>query len=364
MTKLHELQKLGQSIWYDNISRDILDSGEMQRLIDAGIVGVTSNPSIFKAAIADSSHYDEAIHQLTAAGKSVHEIYEALALEDIGRAADLFRPVYDATDGVDGYISIEVDPNLADDTEGTILEARRLFGLLNRPNIMIKVPATPAGIPAFEQLISEGINVNVTLMFSLRHYEDVAMAYIRGVERLAANGGDLRRIASVASFFISRIDTAVDKALEAAGEVALLGQIAIANAKMTYGRFQDIFSSELWQDLASQGARVQRPLWASTSTKNPLYPDTLYVDNLIGPHTVNTAPPQTVAAFLDHGVVAQTLTEDLDIAEEQIAYLEEIGIDLEAITQKLQDDGVQAFADSFRAMMAAIAQKREQLLVR
>ncbi len=361
MTKLHELQQLGQSIWYDNISRDILDSGEMQRLIDAGIVGVTSNPSIFKAAIADSSHYDAAIRQLTAAGKNVDEIYEALALEDIGRAADLFRPVYDATEGLDGYISIEVNPNLAHDTPGTIAEARRLFKLLNRPNIMIKVPATPAGLPAFEQLISEGVNVNVTLMFSLGHYEDVAMAYVRGVQRLAASGGDVGKIASVASFFISRIDTAVDNALQAAGEEALLGQIAIANAKMTYGRFQDIFGSDLWQELADQGARVQRPLWASTSTKNPAYPDTLYVDALIGPHTVNTAPPQTVEAFLDHGTVTQTLTEEMDVAEEQIAYLEDVSIDLEAITQKLQDDGVKSFADAFQAMMDAIAHKQQTL---
>lgn len=361
MTKLHELQKLGQSVWYDNISRDILDSGEMQRLIDAGIVGVTSNPSIFKAAIADSDHYDAAIQELTAAGKTVTEIYEAMALEDIGRAADLFRPVYEATDGLDGYISIEVDPNLADDTEGTIAEARRLFKLLNRPNIMIKVPATPAGIPAFERLIGAGINVNVTLMFSLGHYEDVALAYIRGVQALAASGGDVHKIASVASFFISRIDTAVDKALQATGEEALMGQIAIANAKMTYGRFQDIFGSPLWQELADQGARAQRPLWASTSTKNPAYRDTLYVDALIGPHTVNTAPPQTVEAFLDHGLVAPTLTADMDVAEELLDYLQELDIDLNAITQKLQDDGVQAFAAAYQAMMDAIAQKQEKL---
>ncbi len=361
MTKLHELQELGQSIWYDNISRDILDSGEMQRLIDMGIVGVTSNPSIFKAAIADSNHYDAAIRELTAVGKNVSEIYEALALEDISRAADLFRPVYDATDGLDGYISIEVDPNLAHDTDGTIAEAQRLFKLLARPNIMIKVPATPAGIPAFETLISQGVNVNVTLMFSLGHYEDVAMAYIRGVQRLAANGGDVHKVASVASFFISRIDTAVDKALQATGEEALMGQIAIANAKMTYSRFQDIFSSPMWQDLVDQGARVQRPLWASTSTKNPAYRDTLYVDALIGPHTVNTAPPQTVEAFLDHGLVAPTLTADMDVAEELLEYLQELDIDLNAITQKLQDDGVQAFADAFQAMMDAIVQKQQTL---
>ncbi|MCA9936355.1 MAG: transaldolase, partial [Anaerolineales bacterium] len=240
MTRLHELFQLGQSIWYDNISRDVLDSGEMQRLIDSGIVGVTSNPSIFKAAIAGSTHYDDAIRQLAAEGRDVDAIYETLALADIGRAADLFRPVYEATNGLDGYVSIEVDPFLAHDTTATLLEARRLFQTLNRPNIMIKVPATPAGIPAFEQLISEGINVNVTLMFSLTHYEAVAMAYIRGVEKLAQNGGDVSKIASVASFFVSRIDTAVDKALDAAGEIALQGQIAIANAKMAYGRFQDI----------------------------------------------------------------------------------------------------------------------------
>ncbi|MCA9960762.1 MAG: transaldolase, partial [Anaerolineales bacterium] len=254
MTKLQELLALGQSVWYDNISREVLDSGEMQALIDAGVVGVTSNPSIFKKAIADSHHYDAEIRTLSGAGKSTEEIYEALALADIARAADLFRPVYEASDGLDGYVSIEVDPNLAHDTAVTISEARRLFKALNRPNIMIKVPATAAGVPAVETLIGEGINVNVTLMFSLQHYEDVAYAYIRGLQKLAANGGDLSRVASVASFFVSRIDTAVDKALAASGDdeaLALQGQIAVANAKNAYGRFQDIFSSPDWDELAA-----------------------------------------------------------------------------------------------------------------
>ncbi|MEZ4644129.1 MAG: transaldolase [Chloroflexota bacterium] len=364
MTKLQELLALGQSVWYDNISREVLDSGEMQALIDAGVVGVTSNPSIFKKAIADSHHYDAEIRTLSGAGKSTEEIYEALALADIARAADLFRLVYEASDGLDGYVSIEVDPNLAHDTAVTISEARRLFKALNRPNIMIKVPATAAGVPAVETLIGEGINVNVTLMFSLQHYEDVAYAYIRGLQKLAANGGDLSRVASVASFFVSRIDTAVDKALAASGDdeaLALQGQIAVANAKNAYGRFQDIFSSPDWDELATQGARVQRPLWASTSTKNPAYPDTLYVDTLIGQHTVNTMPPETVDAFIDHGTVASTLTHNQDEAEEMVAYLDDLSIDFNAITQKLQDDGVQSFSDAFKALMKAIDEKKTAL---
>lgn len=364
MTKLQELQQLGQSVWYDNISRDILDSGEMQALIDAGIVGVTSNPSIFKKAIADSDHYDAAIRELSSQGKKTLEIYEALVLADIGRAADLFRPVYEASSGLDGYVSIEVNPNLAHDTAGTIAEAMRLFAALNRPNIMIKVPATTAGVSAFETLISEGINVNVTLMFSLRHYEEIAHAYIRGLYKLAEQGGYVNRVSSVASFFVSRIDTAVDKALAASDSddaLALQGKIAVANAKNAYGRFQDIFTSPLWLELADQGARMQRPLWASTSTKNPAYPDTLYVDTLIGSHTVNTMPPETVTAFLDHGTVAQTLTAAQEEAEEMVAYLDDLSIDFNAITQKLQDDGVKAFADAFQALLQAISEKQAAL---
>jgi transaldolase/glucose-6-phosphate isomerase len=362
MTKLHELADLGQAIWFDYIRRSFITSGELQALIDEGLRGVTSNPTIFEKAIAGSTDYDDALHRLVAEGKTVEAIYEALALDDIQRAADLLRPVYKQTGGADGYVSLEVNPNLAHDTEGTIAEARRLFTVLERPNVMIKVPATPAGIPAIETLISEGINVNVTLMFSLAHYEAVAEAYVTGLEKLAASGGDLSKVASVASFFISRVDSAVDRALEEIGETELQGKIAIANAKATYARFREVFSDERWERLAVQGARVQRPLWASTSTKNPLYPDTLYVDSLIGSDTVNTVPPATLNALLDHGTVAPTLEAGLGKARAQLAQLAELGVDLKALTQKLQDDGVAAFAKSFEALMAAIAEKREQLL--
>jgi transaldolase/glucose-6-phosphate isomerase len=362
MTKLHELARLGQSIWYDNIRRALLDSGELQALVEAGVTGVTSNPSIFEKAIAGSADYDSAMAQLVTEGKSGEEIFEALALEDIRRTADLLRPVYDRTGGADGYVSLEVSPELAHDTEGTISEARRLFAALDRPNVMIKVPATPAGVPAIETLIGGGINVNVTLMFSLAHYEVVTEAYIAGLENLAATGGDLSRVASVASFFVSRVDTAVDQALAEIGDVALQGKIAIANSRATYARFHEVFSGERWERLAGKGARVQRPLWASTSTKNPSYPDTLYVDALIGPDTVNTVPPATVNAFRDHGTVALTLEAGIEEANTQLARLAGLGVDLEAITQKLQDDGVAAFAKSFESLVASIAVKRERLL--
>ena len=294
VTKLRQLASLGQSIWYDNIRRALLDHGDLQALVDTGVTGVTSNPSIFEKAIAGSADYDEAMGELVTEGRSEIEIFEALALEDIQRAADILRPVYDATGRVDGYVSLEVSPALAHDTEGTVTEARRLFAALNRPNVMIKVPATPAGIPAIETLIGERINVNVTLMFSLEHYGAVVQAYIAGLEKLVAAGGDLSRVASVASFFVSRVDTAVDRALEALGNEDLQGRIAIANAKAAYARFKATFSGERWEKLSAQDARVQRPLWASTGTKNPLYSDTLYVDALIGPDTVNTVPPDTL----------------------------------------------------------------------
>ncbi len=358
MTKLHELARLGQSIWYDNIQRKLLESGGLQQLINDGVRGVTSNPSIFNKAIAGSADYDEAIQSLAVRGKTAVQIYETVALEDIGRAADLLRPVYDATDGVDGYVSLEVSPALANDTEGTITDARRLFASLNRPNIMIKVPATPAGLPAIRALIGEGINVNATLIFSLSSYEGVMEAYIAGLE---AFGGDLARVASVASFFVSRVDTAVDQALPS--NSPLRGKIAIANAKAAYGRFQHTFNGPRWQKLVERGARVQRPLWASTSTKNPAYPDTMYVDQLIGPNTVNTVPPATLDAFRDHGVIANTLAEGMDEAQTQLIQLAEAGIDLDAITQKLLDDGVAAFAAAFAALLASVAEKQAKLQV-
>lgn len=366
-TRLADLARLGQSVWYDYIRRSFITSGDLQALVDEGVRGVTSNPSIFEKAIAGSADYDDALRRLAAAaeGRSVDEIYEALALEDISRAADLLRPVYHATDGVDGYVSLEVSPDLAHDTGGTISEARRLFAALERPNIMIKVPATPAGIPAITELIGAGINVNVTLIFGLRQYRAVAEAYLAGLERLAAGGGDVRKVASVASFFISRIDTAVDVALEeVTGAVAagLRGTIAIANAKVAYAAARETFSGARWEHLAARGARVQRVLWASTGTKNPQYPDTLYMDRLIGPDTVNTVPPATLVAFRTHGIVAQTLTEGLNEARNQLAQLSSLGIDLEAITDRLLDEGVAAFVKSFQTLRSSIADKRDRVL--
>jgi len=362
MTELHDLIDLGQSIWFDYIRRSFITSGELQALIDQGVRGVTSNPTIFEKAIAGSTDYDTDLRRLVGDGKSVEEIYEALALDDIAQAADLMRPVYDQTDGADGYVSLEVSPTLANDTGGTVADARRLFAALGRPNVMIKVPATPAGIPAIETLIGEGINVNVTLIFSLDHYQAVAEAYIAGLEKLVAAGGDPARVASVASFFVSRVDTAVDRALDEIGEGDFQGKVAIANAKVAYAHFREAFGGPRWEKLATQGARVQRPLWASTGTKNPHYPDTLYVDSLIGPHTVNTVPPATLRAFLDHGAVAATLETGVEEARSDLARLAELGVDLEAITQKLQDDGVASFAKSFESLMASIAEKRDRLL--
>jgi transaldolase len=283
-------------------------------------------------------------------------------MADIRSAADILRPVYDKSGGADGFVSLEVNPSLAHDTEATIAEARRLFASLERPNVMIKVPATPAGIPAIESLIGEGININVTLIFSLEQYETVATAYIAGLEKLALSGGDLGKVASVASFFISRVDTAVDKALEEIGNTEIQGKIAIDNARIAYGRFRQIFSSERWQKLAAGSARVQRPLLASTSSKNPAYPDTLYVDNLIGFDTVNTLPPATLNDFLDHGTAAATVETDVDGARNRMAELAELGIDLDAVINKVLDEGVAAFATSFEGLIAGIAEKRRRLL--
>lgn len=362
MTKLHELAELGQAIWLDYISRSLITSGELKELVDQGLRGVTSNPSIFEKAIAGSADYDEDLNRLIHDGRSVAEIYEDLAMADIRSAADILRPVYDKSGGADGFVSLEVNPSLAHDTEATIAEARRLFASLERPNVMIKVPATPAGIPAIESLIGEGININVTLIFSLEQYETVATAYIAGLEKLALSGGDLGKVASVASFFISRVDTAVDKALEEIGNTEIQGKIAIDNARIAYGRFRQIFSSERWQKLAAGSARVQRPLWASTSSKNPAYPDTLYVDNLIGFDTVNTLPPATLNDFLDHGTAAATVETDVDGARNRMAELAELGIDLDAVTNKVLDEGVAAFATSFEGLIAGIAEKRRRLL--
>jgi transaldolase len=360
MTKLHELSQQGQAAWFDYIRRSFLTSGELAAWVEKGIRGVTSNPSIFEKAIAGTDDYDADMKQMTVAGKSADEIYETLVLDDIRQAADILRPVYDATDGADGYVSLEVNPELANDTEKTISEAKRLFASLGRPNVMIKIPATPAGTPAIEEAISQGVNVNVTLIFSLAHYEAVAQAYIRGLERLLAAGGDPAGIASVASFFVSRVDTAVDGDLAGQGKAELVGKIAIDNARLAYARFLEIFCGDRWQKLVDAGARVQRPLWASTGTKNPDYIDTLYVDTLIGPDTVNTMPPATLESFLDHGSVANTVTNDLDGARSRMAALAGLNIDLAAVTERLQDEGVVAFANAFTALMQSISEKRQQ----
>ena len=362
MPKLQEaFAQVGQSIWLDYIHRSFIASGELQRLIDAGLRGMTSNPTIFAEAIGKSADYDDALATLVAQDKTVDEIFEALVTDDIRHAAALFQPLYTASDGLDGYVSLEVNATLANDTEATIVEARRLFAMTNRPNVMIKVPATDAGMPAIATLIGEGIPVNVTLIFSLTHYEAVANAYLEGIERLLTTKLDPRRVASVASFFISRVDTAVDEKLAALGNQELQGQIGIANAKMAYVRYLQLFSSSRWRPLAAAGARPQRLLFGSTGTKNPAYPDTFYVDALMGANTVNTVPRTTLAAFLDHGTITASLTSDLERAREMVNQLAALGIDLDELTQALQKTGVRNFVTSFTELQEAIRQKRAQL---
>jgi len=369
---LIELQALGQSVWLDNISKAILNSGELKKLIDEdGLRGVTSNPTIFEKAINGSQDYDAALSQLARAGRSVDEIYEALVIDDIRRATDLFRPLFLASDGLDGYVSLEVSPKLANETQQTLEEARRLWAKVDRPNVMIKVPATPAGIPAIEQLISEGINVNVTLMFSMEHYVRVAEAYVRGLQARTRSGQPLA-VSSVASFFVSRVDSLIDKQLEerlarASGAAekqeleSLLGKTAIANSRLVYQKFREIFSRRAFLDLKEKGARLQRPLWASTSTKNPKYRDVLYAEELIGANTVDTMPPATIDAFRDHGQVRASIDAGLDEAEGVFRRLAAVGIDMNAATEKLQLDGVKLFADSFDTLMNSLASKRESL---
>ncbi len=360
MGKLHELHENGQSVWLDFIRRDMLSAeGELAQLVADGIRGVTSNPSIFQKAISTSQAYDGQIQSILASEPEIStaEVFERLAVRDIKGAADILRPVYDASDGGDGYVSLEVAPNLAYDTEGTMADARRLWRLVDRPNLMIKVPATEQGIPAVEQLISEGLNINITLMFSLADYEAVAHAYLRGLDRAE----DPSHIASVASFFVSRVDSTTDAALEKAGTDAamgLRGRIAVANAKLAYRRYRQLFEGAAFAELAASGASPQRVLWASTSTKNPEYKDTLYVDELIGPNTVNTMPPATIDAFLTNGVIdPHALTNDVDGAAADIAALADMGIDFDEITQTLQTDGVRAFADSMDELYSALAEK-------
>ena len=365
---IQQARELGQSTWYDNIRRGLITSGELAELIEFGITGMTSNPTIFEKAIAGSTDYDAALLEMVHSGKTPAEAFEALALQDIRGAADLLRGVYDETDGADGYVSLEVPPTLAHDTSATVAEAHRLFGALDRPNVMIKVPATPQGAPAIRQLIADGINTNVTLVFSLDSYRQVMEAYISGMEELVANGGDPSSVASVASFFVSRVDTAVDALLHerirggAAGLRPLLGKAAIANARKAYALFLHTFGQDRFEALRAQGARVQRPLWASTSTKDPGYPDTLYVDSLIGPDTVNTMPPVTVTAVLDHGRPAVTLDDSAKDAQSTLDALARADIDMGEVTEKLLADGVSAFTRSYDAVLASIQEKQAKLL--
>jgi transaldolase len=370
---LLQLKNLGQSVWYDNIDRAQLASGEFKRMLDEdGIVGVTANPTIFEKSISSGHAYDEQISQLIKEGKNSNEIYEAVVIQDIRSVADLLRPIYDRTHGQDGYVSLEVSPELANDTEGTVNEARRFWQMVERPNLMIKIPATPAGIPAIEQTLTAGINVNITLIFSLASYKAVAEAYLNALENRNAEGKDISHIASVASFFVSRVDTLVDKLLEdkikatsdeqeKAHLKSLEGKAAIANARVVYQEFKRIFQTPRFETLKHSGAHVQRPLWASTSTKNPAYRDVLYAEELIGPDTVDTMPKETIVNFRDHGVAAQTVEKEPQQAHADLEALEKAGISYDQTTQQLQDEGIQKFADSFHQLFAGIESKRQAI---
>jgi transaldolase len=367
---LLKLTSLGQSIWLDYISRQLIVSGELLRLIEAdSLRGVTSNPSIFDKAITGSHNYDDDIRQMAREGRSIEEIYEALTVADVQRAADVFRPLYDRLQEADGFISLEVNPHLAHDTHGTIAEARRLWGKLNRPNVFIKVPATQEGLPAIKELIREGINVNVTLLFGLPRYKEVAGAYLSGLEERAAQGLHLT-VSSVASFFLSRIDVLLDPKLQqiaktgprAPAAASLIGEVAIASAKVAYAIYQQIFGSARFQALAAKGARTQRLLWASTSTKNPAYPDTKYVEPLIGPETINTMPVETVNAYRDHGNPAARLAEDPEKATAVLQRLPEVGLDLNQATQQLEDEGVEKFNQPYDNLMRSLEGKRREAL--
>lgn len=355
LQQLHEEQ--GQSPWLDNLKRGWITSGELERWVERGVRGITSNPSIFQKAIEGSDAYDEQYRELVAAGRSVEASYWDLVTDDIRRALRILRPVYDDSDGIDGFVSVEVDPGLARDTDGTIEAARHLHTTIAEPNLYVKIPGTEEGLGAIRQMISEGRSINVTLLFSVDRYAQVIEAYLSGLE---ACEGDLSRVSSVASFFVSRVDTEVDRRLEAIGSpeaLALRGKVAVANAKLAYEQFLAAFSGPRWDALVARGARPQRPLWASTSTKNPAYSDVLYVDELIGPNTVNTMPDQTLEAFLDHGTVRRTVDDDLAGAHATIDALDEVGVDLADVTRTLEDEGVAAFSKSFDELLATLAGK-------
>jgi transaldolase len=370
---LLQLKTFGQSVWYDTVDRAQLVSGLFKRLLDEdGIVGVTSNPTIFQKSISHGDAYDEQMMQLIKAGKSTSEIYDALVIKDITTVADMLRPIYDRTNRQDGFVSLEVSPDLAHDTEGSLSEARRLWKIVDRPNLMIKIPATPEGIPAVQQALTEGININITLIFSIESYREVVNAYISALEDRNAEGKDISHIASVASFFVSRVDTLVDQLLEDKIKASsdsteqqrlrsLEGKAAIANARLVYQEFKSIFHTPRFETLKHSGAHVQRPLWASTSTKNPAYRDVLYAEELIGPDTVDTMPLETIENFRDHGRVLLTVEKDIQQAKDVITALEKVSIYYAQVTKQLQDEGVQKFADSFHELFRGLEIKKQAI---
>jgi transaldolase len=363
-SRLHALSELGQSVWIDFLSRHLLRSGELARMAEEdAVVGVTSNPTIFQKAISEGDAYDEQFREVLAEEDDAKEVFLRLAVQDVQDACDLLRPVWDGGQGQDGYVSIEVDPNLAYDTQATIDEAQRLHELVDRPNCFVKIPATQAGLPAIEEMISRGRNINVTLIFSLQRYAEVVEAYVRGLERLVESGGDPSRVASVASFFVSRVDTEADRRLEEVGAPDdLKGELAVANAKLAYQRYKELFSGDRWEPLRAKGARAQRCLWASTSTKNPAYRDVMYVEELIGPETVDTMPEETIRAFQDHGEVALTLERDLDEARRVFERVAEAGVDYDDVVATLEREGVDKFADSFKELLDGVRAKRGELV--
>jgi transaldolase len=362
-SRLQKLAERGQSIWIDNLSRQLVHGGGLQELIDQSFVtGVTSNPTIFQKAISQSDDYDEQLRELLETTDDPREVFFRLAEDDVRDACDVLRPVWERTNGIDGYVSIEVDPWLAYDTEGTFEQAIALHEAIDRPNLHVKIPATMAGLPAIEDCIARGKSINITLIFSLERYRAVVEAYLRGLERLVAAGGDPSQVASVASFFVSRVDTEADKRLEAVGNTKLQGRLAIANAKLAYRHFEETFVGPRWDFLAGKGASKQRPLWASTSTKNPAYRDVVYVEELIGPDTVNTMPPETVEAFADHGELrGDTVREGVGKAQRLLEKLGDAGVDYDDVVETLEDEGVRKFTDSFDELIEGIRAKRGAL---
>ena len=363
-TPLEQLDEHGQSVWIDFLSREFVENGDLQGLIDQGVNGVTSNPTIFQSAIAGGDDYDEQLREILKDETEPKEVFLQLAARDIRGACDLLKQVHDEGSGRDGWVSLEVDPNLAHDTQGTIDEAKRLHELVDRTNLLVKIPATKEGLPAIEESIASGIPINVTLIFSLERHREVAEAYVRGLERLVEGGGDPGRVASVASFFVSRVDTEADKRLdELGGHDELKGKLAIANAKLAYQTYKEVFSGDRWKALEDKGASVQRCLWASTSTKNPDYPDTIYVEELVGPETVNTMPRELVEAVLDHGNIrGNTIEEDLDGARKVFEDLKAAGIDYDDVSETLEREGVEKFAKSFKELFSDVESKRDELV--